>query len=51
MKKQNVTDVKDISIETKLKLKDDVDIEKIIEYKTKEIKEFVKAIKEKIKTA
>lgn len=50
MKKQNVTDVKDISIETKLKLKDDVDIEKIIAYKTKEIKEFVKAIKEKIKT-
>lgn len=50
MKKQNVTDVKDISIETQLKLKDDVDIEKLIAYKTKEIKEFIKVIEEKIKT-
>lgn len=51
MKKQNVTDVKDIQMDTKLKIKDDVDIEKLISYKTKEIKEFVKVIEDKIKTS
>lgn len=46
--KKNVTDIKDITLESKLRMKNDVDIEKLINLKTIEIKKLVKKIENEI---
>lgn len=46
--KKNVTDIKDITLESKLRIKNDVDIEKLIDLKTIEIKKLVKKIENEI---
>ncbi len=42
--KKNITNINDINIDTELKIKDNVDIEKLISLKTKEIKSLVRKI-------
>lgn len=46
--KKNVTDIKDITLESKLRIKNDVDIEKLIDLKTIEIKKLVRKIENEI---
>lgn len=49
MKNKNVIKIEQVEIETKLILKQDVDIETLIAFKTKEIKELTKKIEAEIK--
>lgn len=49
MKNKNVVRMEKVEIETTLILKDDVDIETLIAFKTKEIKKLTKKIETEIK--